>query len=167
MYLLAGTAQNEETNSANQNINTNSDIKLITHNDIMILTRKNSFTNSGIDTTVTNKNNGISTSNDDKLNISENINNINLYNQYLKSNSNELIDKKDSNKNNINRDKRYQNLYKEGYLRYKQITLGKKGLEEKNMGNNNYIYKLNFCMANDLISLLVFIFGLILFVSSF
>ena len=155
MYLLAGTAQNEETNSANQNINTNSDIKLITHNDIMILTRKNSFTNSGIDTTVTNKNNGISTSNDDKLNISENINNINLYNQYLKSNSNELIDKKDSNKNNINRDKRYQNLYKEGYLRYKQITLGKKGLEEKNMGNNNYIYKLNFCMANDLIELKV------------
>jgi hypothetical protein len=155
MYLLAGTAQFEETNSANQDINTNSDIKLITHNDIMLLTRKNSFTNSGIDTTVTNKNNGISTSNDDKLNISENINNINLYNQYLKSNSTELIDKKDSNKSNFNRDKRYQNLYKEGYMRYKQLTLGKKGLEEKNMGNNNYIYKLNFCMANDLIELKV------------
>jgi hypothetical protein len=123
----------------------------------LLVTQKNSFTNSGIDTTITNKNNGINASLDDKLNISENINNINLYKQYLKSTSNELIEKKDSNKTNNNIDKTYlyQNLYKEGYLRYKQITLGKKVIEDKSMVNNNYIYKLNFCMANDLIELKV------------
>ena len=153
MYLLAGTAQNEDTNSANPAINTNSDVKLFTHNDIMLLTHKNSYTNSGVDTTVTIKNYGINASLDDKLNISENINNINLFNSFLRSNSNELIEKKDS-MNNSNNDKIYQ-IYQEGYLRYKQITFGKKIKEEKNMINNNYIYKLNFCLANDLIELKV------------
>ena len=152
MYLLAGTAQNEDTNSANPAINTNSDVKLFTHNDIMLLTHKNSYTNSGVDTTVTIKNYGINASLDDKLNISENINNINLFNSFLRSNSNELIEKKDS-MNNSNNDKIYQ-IYQEGYLRYKQITFGKKIKEEKNM-INNYIYKLNFCLANDLIELKV------------
>ena len=155
MYLQAGTAQNEETVSINPNINTNSDIKSFTPNDILLLTHKNSFNNSGIDTTITNKNNGINASLDDKLNISENINNLNIYNQYLKSTSNELIEKKESNKTNNDKVYQYQKLYKEGYLRYKQITLGKKVIEDKNMANNNYIYKLNFCMANDLIELKV------------
>ena len=153
MYLLAGTAQNEDTNSANPAINTNSDVKLFTHNDIMLLTHKNSYTNSGVDTTVTIKNYGINASLDDKLNISENINNINLFNSFLRSNSNELIEKKDS-MNNSNNDKIYQ-IYQEGYLRYKQITFGKKIKEEKSRINNNYIYKLNFCLANDLIELKV------------
>ena len=155
MYLQAGTAQNEETVSINPNINTNSDIKSFTPNDILLLTHKNSFNNSGIDTTITNKNNGINASLDDKLNISENINNLNIYSQYLKSTSNELIEKKESNKTNNDKVYQYQKLYKEGYLRYKQITLGKKVIEDKNMANNNYIYKLNFCMANDLIELKV------------
>ena len=44
MYLLAGTAQNEE--------------KLFTYNDILLLTHKNSYSNSiGDDTTITNNNN--------------------------------------------------------------------------------------------------------------
>ena len=153
MYLLAGTAQNEDTNSANPAINTNSDVKLFTHNDIMLLTHKNSYTNSGVDTTVTIKNYGINASLDDKLNISENINNINLFNSFLRSNSNEINKKKDS-MNNSNNDKIYQ-IYQEGYLRYKQITFGKKIKEEKSRINNNYIYKLNFCLANDLIELKV------------
>ena len=84
MYLQAGNAQNEDTNSANPNINTNSDVKLFTHNDIMLLTHKNSYTNSGVDTTITNKNYGINVSLDDKLNISENLNNINLINSFLR-----------------------------------------------------------------------------------
>ena len=44
MYLLAGTAQNEE--------------KLFTYNDILLLTYKNSYSNSiGGDTPITNNNN--------------------------------------------------------------------------------------------------------------
>ena len=147
MYLLAGTAQNEETNSANPNINTNSDVKLITHNDILFLTHKNSFTNSGGDTTITYKNYGINFSNDEKLNENNNNNNINGFNSYLKSNSNEIIDKSDKNKT-------YQKLYNEGYLRFKQLSIGKKKVEEKKL-NNNYIYRLQFCMANDLYELKV------------
>ena len=47
MYLLAGTAQNEE--------------KLFTYNDILLLTYKNSYSNSiGGDTTITNNNNNLS-----------------------------------------------------------------------------------------------------------
>ena len=47
MYLLAGTAQNEE--------------KLFTYNDILLLTHKNSYSNSiGSDTTITNNNNNLS-----------------------------------------------------------------------------------------------------------
>ena len=76
----------------------------------MLLTHKNSFNNSGIDTTITNKNNGINASLDDKLNISENINNLNIYSQYLKSTSNELIEKKDSNKTNNDKVYQYQKL---------------------------------------------------------
>ena len=144
MYLLAGTAQNEETSSINPNINTNSDVKLLTHNDILFLSHKNSFTNSGGETTITYKNYGINFSNDEKL--IEN-NNINGFNRYLKSNSNEIMDKSDKNKT-------YQKLYNEGYLRFKQLTIGKKKVEEKKIANN-YIYRLQFCMANDLYELKV------------
>ena len=43
MYLQAGTAQNEETVSINPNINTNSDIKSFSPNDILLLTHKNNL----------------------------------------------------------------------------------------------------------------------------
>ena len=43
MYLQAGTAQNEEMVSINPNINTNSDIKSFTPNDILLLTHKNNL----------------------------------------------------------------------------------------------------------------------------
>ena len=82
MYLQAGTAQNEETVSINPNINTNSDIKSFTPNDILLLTHKNSFNNSGIDTTITNKNNGINASFDDKLNI---VNYLSNYSNNIKN----------------------------------------------------------------------------------
>ena len=50
IYLLAGTAQNEE--------------KLFTYNDILLLTHKNSYSNSiGGDTTITNNNNNLSENN--------------------------------------------------------------------------------------------------------
>ena len=50
MYLLAGTAQNEE--------------KLFTYNDILLLTYKNSYSNSiGGDITITNNNNNLSENN--------------------------------------------------------------------------------------------------------
>ena len=50
MYLLAGTAQNEE--------------KLFTYNDILLLTHKNSYSNSiGGDITITNNNNNLSENN--------------------------------------------------------------------------------------------------------
>jgi hypothetical protein len=148
MYLQAGTAQNEETNSINHNIYTNSDLKLFTHNDLLLITHKNSFTNSGGDTTATNKNiNGITMSLDDKLNSIDNINNINMFNPYLKSISNEQIEKSETLKI-------YQNLWNEGYLRYKQLTKEKKVFETKSRINYNF-WKLNFCMANDLIELRV------------
>ena len=50
MYLLAGTAQNEE--------------KLFTYNDILLLTHKNSYSNRiGGDTNITNNNNNLSENN--------------------------------------------------------------------------------------------------------
>ena len=50
MYLLAGTTQNEE--------------KLFIYNDILLLTHKNSYSNStGGDTTITNNNNNLSENN--------------------------------------------------------------------------------------------------------
>ena len=148
MYLQAGTAQNEEISTINHNIYTNSDLKLFTHNDLLLITHKNSFTNSGGDTTATNKNiNGITMSLDDKLNSIDNINNINMFNPYLKSISNEQIEKSETLKI-------YQNLWNEGYLRYKQLTKEKKVFETKSRINYNF-WKLNFCMANDLIELRV------------
>ena len=148
MYLQAGTAQNEEISTINHNIYTNSDLKLFTHNDLLLITHKNSFTNSGGDTTATNKNiNGITMSLDDKLNSIDNINNINMFNPYLKSISNEQIEKAETLKI-------YQNLWNEGYLRYKQLTKEKKVFETKSRINYNF-WKLNFCMANDLIELRV------------
>ena len=149
MYLQAGTARNnEEIITTNHNIYTNSDLKLVTYNDFFLLTHKNSFTNSGGETTSTNKNNNVITmSLDEKLNITENINNINSLNAYLKSNPNEVMDKNETNKI-------YQNLWNEGYLRYKQIITDKKIVEEKNNDNND-LWKLNFCLTNDLIELKV------------
>ena len=50
MYLLAGTAQNEE--------------KLFSYNDVLLLTHKNSYSNGiGGDTTITNNNNNLSENN--------------------------------------------------------------------------------------------------------
>ena len=148
MYLQAGTAQNEETNSINHNIYTNSDLKLFTHNDLLSLTHKNSFTNSGGDTSATNKiNYGVTMSLDEKLNSFDNINNINTFNPYLRSISNEQIEKCETLKV-------YQNLWNEGYIRYKQLIKEKKICETKNRINYNY-WKLNFCMVNDLIELRV------------
>ena len=148
MYLQAGTAQNEETNSINHNIYTNSDLKLFTHNDLLSLTHKNSFTNSGGETSATNKiNYGVTMSLDEKLNSFDNINNINAFNPYLRSISNEQIEKCETLKV-------YQNLWNEGYIRYKQLIKEKKICETKNRINYNY-WKLNFCMVNDLIELRV------------
>ena len=149
MYLQAGTARNnDEIITTNHNIYTNSDLKLVTYNDFFLLTHKNSFTNSGGETTSTNKNNNVITmSLDEKLNITENINNINSLNAYLKSNPNEQMDKNETNKI-------YQNLWNEGYFRYKQIITDKKIVEEKNNDNND-LWKLNFCLTNDLIELKV------------
>ena len=149
MYLQAGTARNnDEIITTTHNIYTNSDLKLVTYNDFLLLTHKNSFTNSGGETTSTNKNNNVITmSLDEKLNITENINNINSLNAYLKSNPNEVMDKNETNKI-------YQNLWNEGYLRYKQIISDKKIVEEKNNDNND-LWKLNFCLTNDLIELKV------------
>ena len=149
MYLQAGTARNnDEIITTTHNIYTNSDLKLVTYNDFFLLTHKNSFTNSGGETTSTNKNNNVITmSLDEKLNITENINNINSLNAYLKSNPNEQMDKNETNKI-------YQNLWNEGYLRYKQIITDKKIVEEKNNENND-LWKLNFCLTNDLIELKV------------
>ena len=154
MYLQAGTAQNEETSTNNMNTNTN--------NDLFLLTQKNSFTQSNNNTTTTNKNNNInmpisplfSPSNisdinfenfrlDDKLNVSENAHNINMYNPYFKSISNDKIEKE----NNI-----YQNLWKEGYLRYKQLKENE-NKENKIENNDDNIFILIFCMANELIYL--------------
>ena len=65
----------------------------------------------------------------------------------MKSNPNEQMDKNETNKI-------YQNLWNEGYLRYKQIITDKKIVEEKNNDNND-LWKLNFCLTNDLIELKV------------
>ena len=43
MNLRAGTVQNEETVSINPKINTNSDIKSFTPNDILLLAHKNNL----------------------------------------------------------------------------------------------------------------------------
>ena len=137
--MQAGTAQNEEINTQNHNIYTNSDLKLLTHNDLLLLTNKNSFSNSAGETSATNKNNnGVTISLDD---------NTNMLNPDLKSFSNEKIEKYETFKI-------YQNLWNEGYLRYKQLIKANKIYERKNKIDNN-LWKLYFCMANDLIELRV------------
>ena len=147
MYLQAGTVQNEENNTFNHNNYTNSDFKLFTHNDLLLITHKNSFTNSGGETTSTNKNNNAinASSLEENSNPGENINNVNMFNPYLKSFSTEQIEKSE----NI---KIYKNLWNEGYARYKQLINGKKIIPGKNKTKSNFL-KLNFCMANDLIEL--------------
>ena len=136
MYLQAGTAlNNDEINIPNRNIYANNDLKLVTYNDFFLLTHKTSLSNSGGETTSTNKNNNASL--DDKLNISENINLLN-HEQMEKSETNKI----------------YQNLWNEGYLRYKQLKNNKKINDEKNI-NSNDLWKLNFCLANDLVELKV------------
>ena len=136
MYLQAGTAlNNDEINIPNRNIYANNDLKLVTYNDFFLLTHKTSLSNSGGETTSTNKNNNASL--DDKLNISENINLLN-HEQTEKSETNKI----------------YQNLWNEGYLRYKQLKNNKKINDEKNI-NSNDLWKLNFCLANDLVELKV------------
>ena len=150
MYLQAGTVQNEETSTINHN-HTNSDFKLVTYNDLLLLTHKNSFTNSGGETSATNKiNNGINVSLEENFNLIENvinINNVNNINPIMKSISNEQIDKSETVKIQ-------QNLWKEGYLRYKKLIQGKKIKEGKNTINNDSL-KINFVIANDLIELKV------------
>ena len=168
MYLQAGTVQNEDNSINNYNMNSsnnNGDLKLLTYNDLFLLTQKNSFSCSNNNTTVTNKNNNInmslspmfSPSNisqanldnlslDDKLNISENNNNINMFNPYFKSISNEKFEKESN--------KIYQNLWQEGYLRYKHLK-DNTNEENTNIIINEEINKLilNFCMASELIYL--------------
>ena len=167
MYLQAGTVQNEQNNS---NCNINSEInynyiKTFNYNDILILNNKNSFSNSNNNTTITNKinndhnlslspmlfpsnypNKNSSMNNislEEKFNLSQSINNIQISNPNLKTNLNDDTD-------DIN--KIYQNLWNEGYLRYKQLT---ENVQNEKNNINDKSLKLKFCMANEIYEILV------------
>ena len=166
MYLRAGTAKNDDNVNNNNSKSNISYVKSFSYNEILLLNHKNSFTNSNNNTTATNKiNNDINLSLspmlipsnypnksnlenlnlEEKLNLSENINNIHIINPYIKSNSNEQM--QDMNK-------LYQNLWNEGYMRYKQLIGNKK--EEKNIKKiNDGLLRLKFCMANEIFEMMV------------
>ena len=160
MYLRAGTVKSDdyEINNYNSNINY---VKSFSYNEIL-LNHKNSFTNSNNNTTVTNKNsndvnltlspffpNNMPNKNhmenntlEEKLNLSQNINNIHIINPYSKANSNEQ-------KEEIN--KIYQKLFNEGYLRYKQLK--ENSQNEENIDGD--LIRLKFCMTNELFEMKV------------
>ena len=170
VYLKEGSVKNEESNSNNNNsniINDNFEIKLFNYNDI--LNQKGNFSNSKNNTTVTNKNindNYVSLSPtlshssyvnkcknidnislENKLNLSQSINNIHISNPYVKSNSNKY------NEDIIS--KIYENYWNEGYLRYKQLSENLKKTNNNISNIDKNLLKLIFCMANEIYEMLV------------
>ena len=161
MYLRAGTVKSDDNDTNNNNSNINY-VKSFSYKEILLLNHKNSFTNNINNTEVTNKNNNdlnlslspffptnMSNKNhvenislEEKLNLSENINNIHIFNTCLKSNSNEQ--KEDMNKI-------YQKLFNEGYLRYKQLNENSQNEENT---EDDFI-RLKFCMANEIFEMKV------------
>ena len=161
MYLRAGTVKNEETNANNNSSNINN-VKSFSYCEIPSLTQKNSFSNGNNNLTITNKSNkdinlslspffpsNFSNKNhkdnislEEKLNFSENLNNIHIFNQESKSNLNE----QSQDMNEI-----YKKLYDEGYLRYRQLTENTQN--EENIVDE--LINLKFCMANELFELKV------------
>ena len=92
---------------------------------------------------------------DEKLNLSGNINNNNLsnFNNYLKSLTNDEIEKEQRETNKI-----YKKLWDEGFLRYEEMCKIKlddknKGKKENNLEKKDDFWKLNFGMANELIEI--------------
>ena len=75
---------------------------------------------------------------EEKFNLSQSINNIQISNPNLKSNLNDDTD-------DIN--KIYQNLWNEGYLRYKQLT---ENVQNEKNNINDKSLELKFCMANEI-----------------
>ena len=179
MYLQAGTVQNEEnvnlntnTNVNNNVINTNSDLKYITNNEILSLTHKNSFSISHNITTSTNKNNNWNNYNNKNINYplsptsplspmllqSSNslayLDNLSLDEKFNLSSINiNLINTQDSkeskdlksisNSNECDKNLLYKKLWNEGYLKYKN----------KIKNSKSFLMKLNFCMTNELIEI--------------
>ena len=173
IYLNAGKVQNyindNEKNILNNDIN-NVNNKLYPDNNILYRNNisKNNITNSNNNTTITNNITNLSMSPiiisgfhnidnlsiDDKLNLSENINNnINNFNNYLRSVSNDEIEKEKNESNKI-----YKKLWNEGFLRYEEMCKNKKYInkdlekDKVNKINENY-WKINFGMANELIEI--------------
>ena len=128
------------------------------HNEIPLLTQKNSFSNTNNNITITNKSNkdinlslsrffptNFSNKNhkdnlslEEKLNFSESINNIQILNQESKTNLNEQS--QDLNE-----------IYK-GYLRYRQLTENSQNEENAIIDE---LINLKFCMANELFDIKV------------
>ena len=177
MYLNAGKVQkdikenNKEKNDLYLNINNNNknDNKIYQYNNIFYRNNKNknNSSNSNNNTTITNNITNLSMSPiilsgfhnfenlsmDEKLNLSENINNnINSFNPYLKSISNEDVEKEKNENNKI-----YKKLWNEGFLRYEEMCknniCNNKKLENSDNLNNENFWKLNFGMANELIEI--------------
>ena len=167
VYLREGSVKNEESNSNNNNSNNifdNNEIKIFNYNDIF--NQKVNFSNSKYNTTVTNKNinenyislsPALSPSNytnksknidnislDNKLNLSQSINNIHITNPYSKSN--EYIE-------DIN--KIYQDYWNEGYLRYKELSENIKNANNNISNIDKNLLKLNICMANEIYEIFV------------
>jgi hypothetical protein len=80
---------------------------------------------------------------EEKFNLSQSINNIQISNPNLKTNLNDDTD-------DIN--KIYQNLWNEGYLRYKQLT---ENVQNEKNNINDKSLKLKFCMANEIYEIFV------------
>ena len=174
MYLKAGNVKNEENNIIKEIniINNNNDMKIYPCDNIFYRNNNNNktnITNSNNNTTITNNITNLSMSPiiltrfhnienlsiDEKLNLSGNINNNNLsnFNNYLKSLTNDEIEKEQRETNKI-----YKKLWDEGFLRYEEMCKIKlddknKGKKENNLEKKDDFWKLNFGMANELIEI--------------
>ena len=174
MYLKAGNVKKEENNIIKEIniINNNNDMTIYPSENIFYRNNNNNktnITNSNNQTTITNNITNLSMSPiiltrfhnienlsmDEKLNLSGNINNNNLsnFNNYLKSLTNDEIEKEQSEKNKI-----YKKLWDEGFLRYEEMCKNKFldkniGKEENNLEKKEDFWKLNFGMANELIEI--------------
>jgi hypothetical protein len=173
MYLKAGNVKKEENNIIKEiNIINNNDMKIYPCDNIFYRNNNNNktnITNSNNNTTITNNITNLSMSPiiltrfhnienlsmDEKLNLSGNINNNNLgnFNNYLKSLTNDEIEREQRETNKI-----YKKLWDEGFLRYEEMCKNKFddkniGKEENNLEKKEDFWKLNFGMANELIEI--------------
>ena len=173
IYLKAGGNLPKEENIIEKEINliNNNDMKIDPCDNIFYRNNNNNktnITNSNNNTTITNNITNLSMSPiiltrlhnienlsiDEKLNLSGNINNnLSNLNNYLKSLTNDEIEKEKRETNKI-----YKKLWDEGFLRYEEMCKNKYNekiieKEENNKEKRDEFWKLNFGMANELIEI--------------